>query len=193
MSLALGDRPAWRDGLAKRRRVPALPYRDPGTRHSRAFGQFGSASQIQQAGQQKRLRHRPRQQEKIADEADEPGPRRPAGMEGWIGEKTESASSTLSRSRDPGARYSRAFGQFGSASQIQQAGQQKRLCRRPRQQEKIADEPGPRRLPAWREGGGLASLMENTVLLGDNLELLDALSAGLADLIYVDPPFNTGR
>ena len=30
------------------------------------------------------------------------------------------------------------------------------------------------------------------ILLGDNLELLPTLEAGLARLIYVDPPFNTG-
>jgi len=31
------------------------------------------------------------------------------------------------------------------------------------------------------------------VVLGDNLEVLAALPDALADLIYVDPPFNTGR
>ena len=38
-----------------------------------------------------------------------------------------------------------------------------------------------------------AVLAGNAVLLGDNLELLSALPAGFADLIYIDPPFNTGR
>ena len=38
-----------------------------------------------------------------------------------------------------------------------------------------------------------AALAGNAVLLGDNLELLKALPAGFADLIYIDPPFNTGR
>ncbi|MFN2114304.1 MAG: DNA-methyltransferase [Anaerolineae bacterium] len=32
-----------------------------------------------------------------------------------------------------------------------------------------------------------------TVELGDNLDALRAMNAGSADLIYVDPPFNTGR
>lgn len=31
------------------------------------------------------------------------------------------------------------------------------------------------------------------IVLGDNLEVLRALPAGLARLIYIDPPFNTGR
>ena len=38
-----------------------------------------------------------------------------------------------------------------------------------------------------------AVLAGNAVLLGDNLELLSALPAGFADLVYIDPPFNTGR
>ena len=35
--------------------------------------------------------------------------------------------------------------------------------------------------------------MENRIVLADNLELLRRLPDGLADLVYVDPPFNTGR
>ena len=33
----------------------------------------------------------------------------------------------------------------------------------------------------------------NQIVLGDNLDVLRSLPDGLADLIYVDPPFNTGR
>ena len=33
----------------------------------------------------------------------------------------------------------------------------------------------------------------NRIVLGDNIEVLRGLPNGLADLIYVDPPFNTGR
>ena len=33
----------------------------------------------------------------------------------------------------------------------------------------------------------------NRIVLGDNLEVLRGLPDGLADLIYIDPPFNTGR
>ena len=32
-----------------------------------------------------------------------------------------------------------------------------------------------------------------TVVLGDNLPILESLPAGSIDLIYIDPPFNTGR
>lgn len=35
--------------------------------------------------------------------------------------------------------------------------------------------------------------MERRILHGDNLEILDTLPDGFARLIYVDPPFNTGR
>ena len=33
----------------------------------------------------------------------------------------------------------------------------------------------------------------NTVYLGDNLAILKSLEAESIDLIYIDPPFNTGR
>ncbi|MDE2794625.1 MAG: DNA methyltransferase [Gemmatimonadota bacterium] len=33
----------------------------------------------------------------------------------------------------------------------------------------------------------------NQIVLGDNLDVLRRLPDGLADLVYVDPPFNTGR
>ncbi|MDE3105156.1 MAG: site-specific DNA-methyltransferase [Acidobacteriota bacterium] len=33
----------------------------------------------------------------------------------------------------------------------------------------------------------------NQIVLGDNLEFLSGMEAGSAQLIYVDPPFNTGR
>ncbi len=33
----------------------------------------------------------------------------------------------------------------------------------------------------------------NRIVLGDNLDVLRSLPDGLADLVYVDPPFNTGR
>lgn len=35
--------------------------------------------------------------------------------------------------------------------------------------------------------------MENLVLFGDNLPLLSALPTGSVDLVYIDPPFNTGK
>ena len=35
--------------------------------------------------------------------------------------------------------------------------------------------------------------MVNTIYFGDNLPILQALPAGSIDLIYIDPPFNTGR
>lgn len=35
--------------------------------------------------------------------------------------------------------------------------------------------------------------MTGTIHLGDNLEVLRSLPDGSADLIYIDPPFNTGR
>ncbi|MEP7358134.1 MAG: DNA methyltransferase, partial [Anaerolineales bacterium] len=35
--------------------------------------------------------------------------------------------------------------------------------------------------------------MANRVYFGDNLAVLRGLPAGAADLIYIDPPFNTGR
>ncbi len=34
---------------------------------------------------------------------------------------------------------------------------------------------------------------ENRVIHGDNLEILKTLPDGIADLIYIDPPFNTGK
>lgn len=35
--------------------------------------------------------------------------------------------------------------------------------------------------------------MENTVYFGDNLKLLNSLPDNCIDLIYIDPPFNTGK
>lgn len=35
--------------------------------------------------------------------------------------------------------------------------------------------------------------MKNLFYLGDNLPLLQAMPAGIVDLIYIDPPFNTGK
>jgi site-specific DNA-methyltransferase (adenine-specific) len=35
--------------------------------------------------------------------------------------------------------------------------------------------------------------MENTIYFGDNLPILEKLETGSVDLIYIDPPFNTGR
>ncbi|MDD2522495.1 MAG: DNA methyltransferase [Anaerolineaceae bacterium] len=35
--------------------------------------------------------------------------------------------------------------------------------------------------------------MSNTVYFGDNLKLLESLPDEVADLIYIDPPFNTGK
>src|ERR1700734_1356086 len=37
------------------------------------------------------------------------------------------------------------------------------------------------------------SRSENTIVLGDNLEVLRGMLTGSVELIYVDPPFNTGR
>jgi site-specific DNA-methyltransferase (adenine-specific) len=39
----------------------------------------------------------------------------------------------------------------------------------------------------------VAAPIGNTVHFGDNLTVMRTLPAGLVDLIYVDPPFNTGR
>jgi site-specific DNA-methyltransferase (adenine-specific) len=38
------------------------------------------------------------------------------------------------------------------------------------------------------EGGGL-----NRIVHGDNLEALRRMETGSAALIYIDPPFNTGK
>lgn len=35
--------------------------------------------------------------------------------------------------------------------------------------------------------------MQNTIVLGDNLDVLKSIPSGSVDLIYVDPPFNTGK
>ncbi len=35
--------------------------------------------------------------------------------------------------------------------------------------------------------------MENTIYFGDNLKLLETLPENSVDLIYIDPPFNTGK
>ena len=35
--------------------------------------------------------------------------------------------------------------------------------------------------------------MNNKIILGDNLEVLRSLPDGCVDLIYIDPPFNTGK
>jgi site-specific DNA-methyltransferase (adenine-specific) len=35
--------------------------------------------------------------------------------------------------------------------------------------------------------------MENKVIFGDNLDVLSELKTGSVDLIYIDPPFNTGK
>jgi len=39
----------------------------------------------------------------------------------------------------------------------------------------------------------LLSLDDDLVIAGDNAVVLEQLPAGTFDLIYVDPPFNTGR
>ena len=33
----------------------------------------------------------------------------------------------------------------------------------------------------------------NRIVLAENLEYIRSLPAGIADLIYIDPPFNTGK
>jgi len=35
--------------------------------------------------------------------------------------------------------------------------------------------------------------MRNLIHCGDNLPFLQSLSDGLVELIYIDPPFNTGK
>ena len=35
--------------------------------------------------------------------------------------------------------------------------------------------------------------MTNTIQLGDNLEIMRGMESGVIDLIYADPPFNTGK
>ncbi len=35
--------------------------------------------------------------------------------------------------------------------------------------------------------------MENKIIFGDNLDVLRGLTTGCVDLIYIDPPFNTGK
>lgn len=35
--------------------------------------------------------------------------------------------------------------------------------------------------------------MRHRILFGDNLPLLAEMPAASADLIYIDPPFNTGK
>jgi site-specific DNA-methyltransferase (adenine-specific) len=52
----------------------------------------------------------------------------------------------------------------------------------------------------WVHGVNLSSVtkinspdLENTVYLGDNLAILQSIPTESIDLIYIDPPFNTGR
>ncbi|HEX5853851.1 MAG TPA: site-specific DNA-methyltransferase [Solirubrobacteraceae bacterium] len=40
---------------------------------------------------------------------------------------------------------------------------------------------------------GSGALMEDQILLGDNAELLPAFASGSFQLVYIDPPFNTGK
>ena len=35
--------------------------------------------------------------------------------------------------------------------------------------------------------------MENTIFFGDNLPILQQMKTESVDLIYIDPPFNTGK
>ena len=42
-------------------------------------------------------------------------------------------------------------------------------------------------------GSGATLARSNRIMLGDNLPLLRALPAGSVDLVYIDPPFNTGE
>jgi site-specific DNA-methyltransferase (adenine-specific) len=44
-----------------------------------------------------------------------------------------------------------------------------------------------------RTAGARLELDDDLVIAGDNLPVLERLPAGAFDLIYVDPPFNTGR
>jgi site-specific DNA-methyltransferase (adenine-specific) len=37
------------------------------------------------------------------------------------------------------------------------------------------------------------TVLKNTVYLGDNLAILQSIPTESIDLIYIDPPFNTGR
>jgi len=43
------------------------------------------------------------------------------------------------------------------------------------------------------DAGGVQALAVPTIVLADNLEALARLSDGCAALVYIDPPFNTGR
>ena len=52
----------------------------------------------------------------------------------------------------------------------------------------------PPRLRCWRALGNVPSgLALGTIILGDNLEVLPTLPDGGFALVYIDPPFNTGR
>ena len=35
--------------------------------------------------------------------------------------------------------------------------------------------------------------MENIIYFGDNLSIMESMNSGTVDLIYIDPPFNTGK
>lgn len=50
-----------------------------------------------------------------------------------------------------------------------------------------SDDPTPRSAPLWSPTG------DNLVVEGDNLEVIRSLPDGSFRLIYIDPPFNTGK
>ena len=39
----------------------------------------------------------------------------------------------------------------------------------------------------------LLKIKGNMVVVGDNLEIMRGMESGVIDLIYADPPFNTGK
>ena len=46
---------------------------------------------------------------------------------------------------------------------------------------------------ALQNAGSRIELDDDLVIAGDNLPVLERLPAGTFDLVYIDPPFNTGR
>jgi site-specific DNA-methyltransferase (adenine-specific) len=49
--------------------------------------------------------------------------------------------------------------------------------------------------PWWRRApqGTLSQLQRGDIVTGDALDLLDAVADGVADIVFLDPPFNLGK